>query len=171
MITLHIFSTCVYKASFHGMKFLQIMSVFKSFGVEAGQCWCTPLTPAFRRQRQEDLRVWGQSHLQSGFQDSKGYTDKYCIPPPPPPVPKKKFWIWNISDWVFWTRILKPVLQIVILSSILALDKYTKEPSVCIAGSQWLPWGGGGKAWHQWHRYWESGLQQTHLFSNGSARL
>lgn len=78
-INLHIFSNCVYKASFHDVKFSQLMSVFKSFGVEAGQWWCIPLTPAFRRRRQEDFRVWGQSHLQSEFQDTHGYTVKACL--------------------------------------------------------------------------------------------
>jgi hypothetical protein len=39
--------------------------------------WCTPLIPAFGRQRQADFWVWGQPGLQSEFQDS--YTEKPCL--------------------------------------------------------------------------------------------
>jgi hypothetical protein len=37
------------------------------------------LIPVFRRQRQADLQVQGQSGLQSKFQDSQGYTEKHCL--------------------------------------------------------------------------------------------
>ena len=37
------------------------------------------LIPALRRQRQVDLQVRGQPHLQSEFQDSQGYTEKSCL--------------------------------------------------------------------------------------------
>jgi hypothetical protein len=36
-----------------------------------GVWWCTPLIHALRRQRQTDLRVWGQLGPHSEFQDSK----------------------------------------------------------------------------------------------------
>jgi hypothetical protein len=45
----------------------------------ARQWWCTPLIPAFRRQRQADFWVQGQSGLQSEFQDSQGYIEKLCL--------------------------------------------------------------------------------------------
>jgi hypothetical protein len=38
-----------------------------------------PLIPALGRQRQQDFWVWGQSGLQSDFQDSQGYTEKPCL--------------------------------------------------------------------------------------------
>jgi hypothetical protein len=41
--------------------------------------WCTPLIPAFGRQRQGDFWVRGQPGLQSEFQDSQGYTEKPCL--------------------------------------------------------------------------------------------
>jgi hypothetical protein len=37
------------------------------------------LIPAFRRQKQVDFWVRGQSGLQSEFQDSQGYTEKPCL--------------------------------------------------------------------------------------------
>jgi hypothetical protein len=37
------------------------------------------LIPALRRQRQVDLQVRGQPHLQSEFQDSQGYTENPCL--------------------------------------------------------------------------------------------
>jgi hypothetical protein len=40
---------------------------------------CTPLIPTLRRQRQVDLRVWGQPGVQSRFQDSQEYTKKPCL--------------------------------------------------------------------------------------------
>jgi hypothetical protein len=47
--------------------------------MEVGQWWHTPLIPALGRQRQGDFEVPGQSHLQSEFQDSQGYTEKPCL--------------------------------------------------------------------------------------------
>ena len=41
--------------------------------------WCTPLIPAFGRQRQEDFWFRGQPGLQSEFQDSQGCTEKPCL--------------------------------------------------------------------------------------------
>jgi hypothetical protein len=41
--------------------------------------WCTLLIPALWRQRQADFWVWGQPGLQSEFQDSQGYTEKFCL--------------------------------------------------------------------------------------------
>jgi hypothetical protein len=38
-----------------------------------------PLIPPLGRQRQADFWVWGQSGLQSEFQDSQGYTEKPCL--------------------------------------------------------------------------------------------
>jgi hypothetical protein len=38
-----------------------------------------PLIPALGRQRQTDFWVRGQPGLQSGFQDSQGYTEKPCL--------------------------------------------------------------------------------------------
>jgi hypothetical protein len=38
-----------------------------------------PLILALCRQRQSDLRIQGQRDLQSGFQDSQGYTEKPCL--------------------------------------------------------------------------------------------
>jgi hypothetical protein len=38
-----------------------------------------PLIPALRRQRQADFLVRGQRGLQSEFQDSVGYTEKFCL--------------------------------------------------------------------------------------------
>jgi hypothetical protein len=35
--------------------------------------------PALKRQRQVDLWVQGQPGLQSEFQDSQGYTEKFCL--------------------------------------------------------------------------------------------
>jgi hypothetical protein len=46
---------------------------------EARQWWCTPLIPAFGRQRQADFWVRDQPGLQSEFQDSQGYTEKPCL--------------------------------------------------------------------------------------------
>jgi hypothetical protein len=46
--------------------------------------WRTPLIPALGRQRQADLWVRGQPGLQSGLQDSQGYTEKPCLEPPTP---------------------------------------------------------------------------------------
>ena len=43
------------------------------------QWWRTPLIPALGRQRQADFWVRGQPGLQSGFQDSQGYTEKPCL--------------------------------------------------------------------------------------------
>jgi hypothetical protein len=37
------------------------------------------LIPALRRQRQANFWVWGQSALQSEFQDSQCYTEKPCL--------------------------------------------------------------------------------------------
>ena len=48
-------------------------------GPWAGQCWPTPLIPAFGRQRQADFWVRGQPSLQSEFQGSQGYTEKPCL--------------------------------------------------------------------------------------------
>jgi hypothetical protein len=45
----------------------------------ARQWWRTPLIPALGRQRQVDFLVRGQPGLQSGFQDSQGYTEKPCL--------------------------------------------------------------------------------------------
>jgi hypothetical protein len=42
------------------------------------QC-CTPLIPTLRRQKQEGLRVQGQSDLYREFQDSQSYTEKSCL--------------------------------------------------------------------------------------------
>jgi hypothetical protein len=56
----------------------------------AGQWWCTPLIPAFGRQRQTDLCVRGQPGLQSEFQDSQDYTGKLCIEKIKKPDQKKK---------------------------------------------------------------------------------
>jgi hypothetical protein len=44
--------------------------------------WCTPLIPAFGRQRKTDFSVRGQPGLQSEFQDSQGYTEKPCLEKP-----------------------------------------------------------------------------------------
>jgi hypothetical protein len=41
--------------------------------------WRMPLIPALGRQRQVDFWVWGQSGLQSEFQNNQGYTDKSCL--------------------------------------------------------------------------------------------
>jgi hypothetical protein len=41
------------------------------------RCWCTPLIPTYGRQRQVDLLVLGQPGVQSEFQASHGYTEKY----------------------------------------------------------------------------------------------
>jgi hypothetical protein len=41
--------------------------------------WFTPLIPALRRQRQVNFWVRGQPGLQSKFQDSQGYTEKFCL--------------------------------------------------------------------------------------------
>jgi hypothetical protein len=43
------------------------------------QWWRMPLIPALGRQRQTDFWVRGQPGLQSGFQDSQGYTEKPCL--------------------------------------------------------------------------------------------
>ena len=45
----------------------------------SGQWWRMPLIPALGRQRQANCWVWGQSGLQSEFQDSQGYTKKPCF--------------------------------------------------------------------------------------------
>jgi hypothetical protein len=37
------------------------------------------LIPALGRQRQADLWVQDQPGLQSEFQDSQGYTEKFCL--------------------------------------------------------------------------------------------
>lgn len=42
----------------------------------ARQSWHKSLVPALGRQKQVDLWVQGQPGLQSGFQDSQGYTEK-----------------------------------------------------------------------------------------------
>ena len=41
--------------------------------------WHMPLIPALRRQRQADFWVQGQPGLQSEFQNSQGYAEKYCL--------------------------------------------------------------------------------------------
>jgi hypothetical protein len=38
-----------------------------------------PLIQALGRQGQADFWVWGQSGLQSEFQDSQDYTEKPCL--------------------------------------------------------------------------------------------
>ena len=38
-----------------------------------------PVIPALGRQRQADFWVRGQPGLQSGFQDSQGFTEKPCL--------------------------------------------------------------------------------------------
>ena len=38
-----------------------------------------PLIPALGRQKQADFWVWGQSGLQSEFQDNQGYKEKHCL--------------------------------------------------------------------------------------------
>jgi hypothetical protein len=45
---------------------------FKKMKGENRAWWCTPLIPAFRRQRQVSLWVWGQPGLQNEFWDSQG---------------------------------------------------------------------------------------------------
>jgi len=43
--------------------------------VEAGQCWCMPLFPSLRRQRQRQvIGVQGQLGLQSELQERQDYT-------------------------------------------------------------------------------------------------
>jgi hypothetical protein len=41
--------------------------------------WRMPLIPALGRQRQVEFWVGGQPGLQSEFQDSQGYTEKFCL--------------------------------------------------------------------------------------------
>jgi hypothetical protein len=55
-----------------------IVITIKIFG-HARWWWRTPLIPALGRQRQVDFWVRGQPGLQSGFQDSQGYTEKPCL--------------------------------------------------------------------------------------------
>jgi hypothetical protein len=41
--------------------------------------WGTPIILALGRQRQVNFLVRGQPGLQSEFQDSQGYTEKFCL--------------------------------------------------------------------------------------------
>ena len=44
--------------------------------------WRTPLNPALKRQRKVDSLSSGLPGLQSEFQDSQGYTQKFCLENP-----------------------------------------------------------------------------------------
>jgi hypothetical protein len=54
----------------------KIITFFKKRKLKSGRWWCTPLVPAHKRQKQEDLWVQGQPGLWNDFQDSQGYTEK-----------------------------------------------------------------------------------------------
>jgi hypothetical protein len=63
--------------------------------------WYTPLIPAFKRQWQVDLRVWGQPGLQSEFQSSQAYTKKSCLE-----KSKVRGGWWVIGGWLSYSIVL-----------------------------------------------------------------
>jgi hypothetical protein len=72
-VVVHAFNPSIWEAEAGG--FLSLRPAWSTEWVQQ-TWWCTPLVPALRKQRLEDLWVWGQPGLQSEFQGSWGYTEK-----------------------------------------------------------------------------------------------